>query len=295
MPQSPAGDSPSAAPPELTRYTGYLLRRAYVLAAGHARACLRDDVHVREVAVLAICAERGPLSQRELSDVTGLNRTIMVKLVDDLESRNWVVRKRNPADRRSYALRVTATGHRALQGFRAELGLGDDRLTSALSGEEREVLNRHLRALLVSDAGALTVGSMADSTGFLVATAHRQLRGWAVETLAPLGLDPRDFGVLSTLQERQPCSQNTLAAALGITPPAVLPIVEELEAGGLVRRLRNADDRRSYDLTLTDEGDRRLRAARAAAGSVQRRVAERLGASADAELRRLLVRIVATA
>ena len=293
MPQPPAGESTSSAP-ELTRFTGYLLRRAYVIAAGCARACLRDDVHVREVVILALCADRGPLSQRALSDLTGLNRSLMVKLVDDLESREWVVRERNPADRRSYALRVTPLGARALTSFRAELGRGDEELTSSLSPAERAVLNERLRELLESDADASTVGSMGDSTGFLVATAHRQLRGWAVEALAPLGIDPRDFGVLSTLHEAQPCSQNTLAAALGISPPAVLAIVEELESAGLVRRVRNADDRRSYELTLTDEGTNRLQAARVAAGAVQRRVVERLGAAADVELRRLLARVVAS-
>ena len=292
MARSATDDSGEPAP-ELTQFTGYLLRRAYVVAVGCARACLGDDVHVREVAILSICVERGPLSQRALSDLTGLNRSVMVKLVDSLEQRGWVVRERNPADRRSYALRATEAGRAALGSFGAEVGRGDEQLTAPLSRSERRLLKRRLRDLLDSPHDAPAAGSIADSPGFLIATAHRQLRGWALEALAPLGLDPRDFGVLSTLHEAQPCTQNTLATALGVTPPAALAIVDELEAAGLVRRERNPDDRRSYDLTLTAAGDERLRAARAAAVQVQRRVAETLGAAADAELRQLLTRLIA--
>ena len=63
-----------------------------------------------------------------------------------------------------------------------------------------------------------------------MAQAHRLVRGWALEALAPLELDPRDFGVLSTIARDQPCSQNHLAQVLGVTPPAALTFVEELEA-----------------------------------------------------------------
>ncbi len=96
--------------PDLNQFTGYLLRRAFVKAVGAARACIPESAHVREVAVMAILRERGAISQRSLADVTHVNRSLIVKLVDELETKGWVVRERNPGDRRSYALRLTALG-----------------------------------------------------------------------------------------------------------------------------------------------------------------------------------------
>lgn len=277
---------------ELPRFTGYLLRRAYAKATLSTRACIDQEIPVREVAMLAILAERGALSQRALSDLTGVNRSIMVKVVDDLESRGWVVRERNPDDRRSYALRLTAAGSAALDGLRADLDRGEQLLTESLSKAERARLRSALSTLLEGEAW-LSIESLSRYAGFLIAQAHQLLRGWAKEALEPLGLDPRDFGVLSAIGSDQPCSQNHLALALGVSPPAALWFVGELETAGLVRRERNPDDRRCYDLTLTSAGLKRLGLARAAAAQVQDRVAARLGERTDAELRSLLTRIVA--
>src|SRR4051794_4087177 len=69
------------AQPALHDYTGYLLRRAYVKANGILNDCMPDDSRAREAAVLSIIDERGALSQRELGDVTHVNRTLIVKLV----------------------------------------------------------------------------------------------------------------------------------------------------------------------------------------------------------------------
>src|SRR5438445_12084361 len=56
----------------------------------------------------------GPISQHDLGDQLGIDRTTMVELIDDLEKQGAVIRRRNPADRRSYALSLTPRG-RALQ------------------------------------------------------------------------------------------------------------------------------------------------------------------------------------
>ncbi len=275
----------------LPQLTGFLLRRAYANAATHAQACIGTDTHVREAAILAILDERGALSQRVLADLTHVNRTTMVKLVDSLERRGWVVRERNPDDRRSYALRLTTTGKKALGRLHAHFDEGDRLFTHGLTARQRSRLRRLLLHLL-ADEEWLRVASFEQHAGFLVAQAHRLVRGWALEALGPLELDPRDFGVLSTIARDQPCSQNHLAQVLGVTPPAALAFVADLEHLGLVRRERNADDRRSYDLTLTAAGARKWSRAKDAARQVQAKVVDRLGAAEDAELRRLLTRLI---
>lgn len=218
--------------PQLTQLTGYLLRRAYVRASTCTRACISEDsqietAHVREIAIVVILDERGAMSQRELSDITRIDRRLVVGLIDALEERGWVRRERNEADRRSYALRLTAAGREVMVRARTDLARGEQALTGKLSSRQRARLRRHLLALLENDEW-LAIDALSQHTGFLIARAHRQVRGWAVEELRPLDIGPRDFGVLAVLGQEQPCSQNHLAKGLGVTPSAALAFVEEL-------------------------------------------------------------------
>jgi DNA-binding MarR family transcriptional regulator len=281
----------SRAAPELAQFTGYLLRRAFVKVVGVAHACVTESEQLRDALVLAVLDQHGVMSQRHLSDVTGIHENLVVKLVDGLESRDWVVRERNPTDRRSNALRLTESGGSALQRLNEQLDRADDDLVKALTTAEVATLRRLLGRLLDGDP-ARELPVVSDRVGFLVARAHRLMRASAEEALAPLGLHPRDFGVLSLLARDQPCSQRHLAHQLGITPPAVLAFVEELEAAGLVCRTRNAQDRRSYDLTLSERGRKRLSEAVRVAGNVQEEAVRRLGREGDAQLRSLLSKLV---
>lgn len=278
-------------PTALTGYTGYLLRRAYVRAADCAKESLPAPNRSRDILILSMLEERAPISQQQLAELTGVNRTIVVKLIDDLEQRGLVARTRNPADRRSYALQVTPAGRKALAGLQPAVDQGEARFTAGLSTGERTRLNELLNSLL-ADAGTYLVESLIDRTGYLVNRAHYWLRTRAIEVLAPLAVEPRHFGVLVILAEQQPCSQQQLATALGISAPVALEIVDEMERSGLVHRERNSADRRAYDLTLTDQGEARLANARKAVIPVQRELAEKLGPKADRELRRLLTKLL---
>ncbi len=160
-----------------------------------------------------------------------------------------------------------------------------------MTSAERQRLKHLLRRLLADDP-SVGVGVLAERSGYLIAHAHRLLRGWAETRLQSLELHPRDFGLLSALGRDEPCSQSHLAASLGVTPPAVLMLVDELEAKGLLTRLRNSADRRANDVTLTREGRQRLRAARLAAAGLQAQSVARLGEEGDVELRRLLTKLL---
>lgn len=289
---APSRREPTAqlAAPSLTRHLGYLLRRAFVLSGDCARACITDDTTMREIALLALLAERAPLSQREAGEVLHVNRSVMVKLVDAMEAKGLVLRQRNLADRRSYALQLSDEGHRVHNELLAELSRGDDLLTARLSASERDGLNRALIELL-DDPELVPIAALAKHSGYLIAQGHRMLRAHAIERLAPVGLDPRDFGALSVLGSRQPCSQNTLASQLGISPSGALGIVEDLENRGLVSRERSESDRRVYDVRLTAEGERKLAGARRAAASLECDVMAHLGERYE-PLHRLLLQLV---
>lgn len=277
-------------PPSLSSLTGFLLRRAYAMTMDCARSSLDADANIRDAAILLVLEERGPMSQRAVADLLHVNRTIMVKLVDALESEGYLVRGRNPSDRRAYALTVTAAGRRRRAELMSEFDSAEATLTERLSDAERRRLNRRLRQLLDDDV--LVLPSLHDYTGYLISLAHQQQLQVAEQQLEPLGIQPRDFGVLSVISAADPCSQQHVADVLGVSPPVVLWLVDDLERDGLVRRTRNAADRRSYDLTLTEDGRKRLDRASHLVAETQSAVADRLGVRGDTELRKLLTTIV---
>lgn len=285
MASTPAGAG------DLHQFTGFLLRRAYVVCREHAEVCIGEDSTVREVPALTLIRDDEAISQRRLGELLNLNRTTTGKLVDALESKGWLVRDHDARDRRTYALRLTDEGQHVLSVLHRALDRGETHLTGPLSRAEHDRLAKELQALLAGDA-TLPIQGLGNRCGYLIARAHGLMCRRAAHALEPLGLTPRDFGVLSALATAQPCSQQRLAAIMGVSAPGVLAFVDELESAGLVTRRRNVSDRRAYDLTLTDHGAAVLEAARGVALDLQSSIARALGAEADADLRALLTKVI---
>ena len=78
----------------------------------------------------------------------GKDRTSVVAIVDDLEGEGLVERRRNPADRRAYALEVTRRGEDWLERARPALVAAEDRLLASLEPGERAELVERLRRIL---------------------------------------------------------------------------------------------------------------------------------------------------
>jgi len=117
------------------------------LAGRFADALAPTGLEPRHVGVLRLLSEHEGLSQQGLGELLGLNATRVVFLVDDMEKRGLVERRRNPNDRRSHALHLTQPGKLALT--RAQL-LGreqDDDLVARLRAADRKELLRLLQAL----------------------------------------------------------------------------------------------------------------------------------------------------
>jgi DNA-binding MarR family transcriptional regulator len=91
-------------------------------------------------------------SQQAIGELIGLNSTRMVFLVDELEQRGLVERRRNDADRRSYALYLTDAGRAMLPQVRQVATEHQAGLGSSLSPDERAQLTGLLR-LLAAEQG----------------------------------------------------------------------------------------------------------------------------------------------
>jgi DNA-binding MarR family transcriptional regulator len=285
--------SPAALPPPLADVTGYLLRRAYLRVLEVVGETLAGHQPARHLGVLmALDAAAAPVSQRWVAESLGLNRTVMGRLVDELERDGLVERARSTSDRRAYALKTTAAGLEAVARAAPELDRSDAQLTVHLSPAERARLNELLRVLLASDPNRRLPEVLADRTGFLVSQAHLLMRSRADAALQPLGIEVRHFGALAVASAIGPRSQQQVAKALGVTPPVIVPIVDELEARGLLRRVRNPADRRSYALRITPEGERALVEARERLDLLPAGVFDERQAAGGPELRALLRRLL---
>jgi DNA-binding MarR family transcriptional regulator len=272
----------------LEDYTGYLLRLAHTHATRTAAACMPGGPHPRVFAVLSVLADAGPLSQQRLAERLRVNRTLMVGVADELEREGFVERRRDPLDRRSYALHITPAGAVALERHAADAARADAALTERLDDAERARLNALLLALVTHDPERLVPEPLADRTGFLISVAHLTTRDRANDLLRPHGIVVRDVGLMSIIDAHGPSSQQALARRLSVSPTMITQIVDEAEARGLVARRRNPDDRRSYLVSLTPAGERKLAEGRRIADAMGREIAEPLGPEGDRELRALL-------
>jgi DNA-binding MarR family transcriptional regulator len=96
--------------------------------------------------LLRLGANEG-LSQQALGELIGLNPTRMVFVVDELEERGLVERRRNTADRRSYALYLTPKGRDTLREIQDYGRRHQDEIGAWMTRAERVQLTGLLRRL----------------------------------------------------------------------------------------------------------------------------------------------------
>jgi len=98
-------------PRALDARIGFLLARAHLIARAEAdHALARIGLTMKGYAALATLVSDGPLSQQKLSRRIRMDPATMVDVIDSLEKSGHLLRRRNPEDRREYALLTTAKG-----------------------------------------------------------------------------------------------------------------------------------------------------------------------------------------
>jgi DNA-binding MarR family transcriptional regulator len=137
-----------ALPQELAGYVTWLLAadtHAVIAVVGCRLAEI--GLSIRDFAVLASAAERVALTQRELANKVGLDKTTLVATLDVLETKALLRRASAPRDRRARTIELTAAGERALKRGRELVLAGETTALAGLSENEREQLQTLLTGL----------------------------------------------------------------------------------------------------------------------------------------------------
>ncbi|RKN12492.1 MarR family winged helix-turn-helix transcriptional regulator [Streptomyces radicis] len=105
--------------------------RAHGLKRGHAH-------------VLMVLDDRGPTGQQALLQSLGVDPSVLVAMLNDLEGAGLAERRRDPADRRRHIVEISSTGTRLVADLYAGIAAVEADLFAGLDACEVDALHRLL-------------------------------------------------------------------------------------------------------------------------------------------------------
>jgi len=152
----------AALPPSMRDRVPFLLYRAAELSHSLANDMLaRIQLTARQVGILTLVTEWEPMTQKALGDTLRIDRTTMVSLIDDLERKGYVVRRRHPRDRRAFLVQPTPSGRAAKVQAVAILDEQQSRFLAPLTSAQRQQLGTLLKRLQQPPDPGATAGGGA--------------------------------------------------------------------------------------------------------------------------------------
>ncbi len=107
----------------------------------------------RHLIALTLLSEHGPAGQQGLAEALSLDPSNVVGLLNELEDRGLITRRRDPADRRRHIVELSQAGAGELCLAQTRLTLVEDQLFKALSADERATLYRLLARVVDAVGG----------------------------------------------------------------------------------------------------------------------------------------------
>ena len=94
------------------------------------------------------------------------------------------------------------------------------------------------------------------SVGYQVRMTHRALQRYLQIKIKPHGVTLGHWYFLRALWHEDGLTQRELSRRIGTREPTTMTAILAMETGGLVKRVRNSDDRRKQNVFLTAKGRR---------------------------------------
>jgi MarR family transcriptional regulator, organic hydroperoxide resistance regulator len=94
----------------------------------------------------------------------------------------------------------------------------------------------------------------AESVGYQIRATHRALQRFLQSKIEPHGITLGMWYFLRALWHEDGLTQRELSVRVGTMEPTTLSAILIMEKKGLVRRVRNRDDRRKWHIHLTPKG-----------------------------------------
>jgi DNA-binding MarR family transcriptional regulator len=157
IPQAPARrasrpSKPAPAPLGVAENLGLLIGRVRrLLWFAAARATDQRGQSIYDYQLLARLALEGPQSQRALALSTAQHPAAISRLLVDLQRRQLVRRRRDPADRRHSIVTLTPRGRAAFQEARPQVQQATRQALAALSARDCQQLTGLLEKLVEHD------------------------------------------------------------------------------------------------------------------------------------------------
>lgn len=151
-------------PQEYRGHLGFLVAKAKQLLSEEMDALLRERGYgIRHFAVLSVIRRHAGLRQTDLGDRLGIDRTTIMKTVNELEQRGLVQRSRRAEDRRAYTLELTAAGEAWYAEALVPILAEEQRFLAPLSPGERALLQEMLLRLVENALARRQVAKQANN------------------------------------------------------------------------------------------------------------------------------------
>lgn len=132
----------------LLRLVGYNCQRAYLnILPVFMQRMAQYDLRPVDYTILTLTNANPDLSQKRLAQAINVSPPNLTPLLDKLEKRGLLARTRNPADKRSQVLALTAQGKRLCDEADRQVFELESEATAMLSDEERAELLRLLQKI----------------------------------------------------------------------------------------------------------------------------------------------------
>jgi len=141
--------------------------------------------------------------------------------------------------------------------------------------------------------GEINLGFFEDAVGFYLRTAHEAAFRAFLKRVGDSNTPPWRFAILALIDANPGVTQVALARTTQRDPSSLTPALDDLCDRGLVTRIRQVNNRRSYALRLTPLGKKAMQQLRTSAIAHERELDRLVGPEQRAQFIQTLKRIAA--